>query len=202
MARYTGPKHRICRTVGECLWGKPKCPSAKRPFPPGQHGSRARRKSTEYRKQLLEKQKLRMYYGIGERQFRRTFEQALSAKGVTGDQFVALLERRLDSLVYRGGFAPTIWSARQLVNHGHVLVNNKPVSIPSYTVEPGDKVAIHPGSRELPMVAGSLKEGVGHLPPYLELRAEEFTLQLVSLPRREDIRVRADAQMVVEFYSR
>ncbi|HEX9637423.1 MAG TPA: 30S ribosomal protein S4 [Acidobacteriota bacterium] len=202
MARYTGPKHSICRTVGECLWGKPKCPATKRGFPPGQHGPRARRKSTEYRKQLLEKQKLRMYYGMGERQFRNTFQKALRAKGITGDQFVQLLERRLDSLVYRSGFAPTIWAARQLVGHGHVLVNNRPVNIPSYTVEPGDKLTVHPKSREIPQVLGSLKEGGAHMTPYLEVRPEEFSSQLVALPRREDIRVRADAQMVVEFYSR
>jgi len=202
MARYTGPKHSICRTVGECLWGKPKCPAAKRGFPPGQHGARARRKSTEYRKQLLEKQKLRMFYGMGERQFRNTFDKALRAKGITGDQFVQLLERRLDSLVYRSGFAPTIWSARQLVGHGHILVNGRSVNIPSYTVEPGDKISLHTKSREIPLVTNSLKDGAGHLPPYLEVRPEEFTAQLVAVPRREDIRVRADAQMVVEFYSR
>src|SRR5207245_5488716 len=141
-----GPKHRMCRRVGAAVCGRPNCPTAKRPYPPGQHG-RARRRLTEFHIRLLEKQKLRAMYGVGERQFRRYFQLASRKKGVTGEELLRLLETRLDTIALRLGFAQTMRQARQLVTHGHLTLNGKRVDLPSISAKPGQAIAATPAAR-------------------------------------------------------
>ena len=166
--RRLGPKHRMCRRVGEPLCGSPKCPALRRPYPPGQHGRGARRrKMSEFGRQLLEKQKLRFIYGVSERHLHHLFRQAARARGGTGEALLQLLERRLDTVVYRLGLAPTPWAARQLVSHGHVTVDGRTVNIPSYRVRPGQRVAIRAASRDLQPVREALereRERLGRAP--------------------------------------
>ena len=214
MARYLGAKYKICRRIGENLWGRPKDPSIKRPYPAGEHGGRSRRKVSNYGKHLVEKQKLRMYYGLLEKQFRRTFKNAARLKGVTGDNLLQLLECRLDALVYRLGFAPTIWAARQWVNHGHVSVNGKKVDIASYCCRPGDEIGIrnrnHSSDKkkkmqENPVLLETMQStGVSSLPPYLTRNDEAFTGQLTQRPQASEVPIPIiiDRNLIVEHYSR
>ncbi|PZN11550.1 MAG: 30S ribosomal protein S4 [Bacillota bacterium] len=201
MARYTGPKHAMCRRVGRPLCGSPKCPALKRPYPPGQHGPGRRQKLSEYGRRLLEKQKLRFMYGVLERQFRRYFERAQRARGNTGERLLQLLETRLDNLVYRLGFAPTIWAARQLVVHGHIQVNGRKVDRPSYQVRPGDVIAVREKSRRIPMIQESL-ESAQRVPDYLSVEPEKFQGTLLRVPARDEIPVDVEESLIVEFYSR
>ena len=161
MARYLGPKHKLCRRLGACLWGNPKCPSVKRPYATGQHGQSTRRKLSVYGQQLLDKQKIRMHYGLLERQMQRIFDKAQRMGGVTGTNLLMLLETRLDCTVYRLGFARTIPAARQLVSHGHILVDGKKVDRPSFQVKPDMVVSIREKSRKIPTIA----EGAETVPP-------------------------------------
>ena len=208
MARYTGPSCKLCRREGEKLFLKgdrcytDKCAFDRRPYPSGQHGQR-RTKVTEYGIRLREKQKVRRIYGVLERQFRRYFAEADRSKGVTGENLLMLLERRLDSACYRIGFAATRSDARQLVRHRHVKVNDKVVSIPSYQLKPGDKVTIHERSRETGRVKTAL-EGVDRrgVPEWLELDKGAFTATVKSMPVREAISLSIKEQFIVEFYSR
>jgi small subunit ribosomal protein S4 len=208
MARYIGPVCKLCRREGVKLFLKgdrcytDKCAFDRRPYPPGQHGQR-RTKVTEYGIRLREKQKVRRIYGVLERQFRKYFAEADRIKGVTGENLLMLLERRLDSACYRLGFAATRSDARQLVRHRHVRVNGKVVSIPSFTVKPGDKVSIHERSRETVRVKTAL-EGVDRrgVPEWLELDKAEFTGTVKGLPIREAITLPIKEQFIVEFYSR
>lgn len=203
LGRYTGPKHKLCRRVGEPLCGSPKCPALKRPFPPGQHGPRLQgQKLSEYGIRLLEKQKLRRIYGLMERQFRRYFERASRGRGNTGDLFLRLLETRLDAVVYRLGFARTMEQARQLVNHGHIAVNDKKVDIPSYQVRPGDVVSVREKSRNLAVIKEALETRRVEPPAYLELDADNLQGKLVRFPERDEIPVTIDEKLIVEFYSR
>lgn len=201
MSRNTGPKHRMCRRVGQPLCGLPNCPALKRPYPPGQHGQRQRRKESEYGKQLLEKQKLRFIYGVTERQFRRYFNEARRGMGRPGDRLLQLLETRLDNTVYRLGFARTLHQARQLVTHGHILLNGHKVDIPSHRVSPGDTVSLREKSRNLDIVKAAVEAG-SEVPPYLERDAEGLSGRLVRLPTREEIPAPVEVELVVEFYSR
>lgn len=175
----------------------------KRPNPPGQHGARARRaKIGAYGSRLNEKQKLRAYYGIAERQMRRYVAEAIRRQGPTGTNLLQLLERRLDSIVARLGFAPTIWAARQIVGHGHVLVNGKRVDIPSYSVRPGDTITISERMKRSRQMAIWAERG-GILPPaYLELDRDQMSGRLVKVPDRDEIPVPVDDRLIVEFYSR
>jgi small subunit ribosomal protein S4 len=208
MARYTGPSCKLCRREGEKLFLKgdrcytDKCAFDRRPYPPGQHGQR-RTKVTEYGIRLREKQKVRRIYGVLERQFRKYFAEADRIKGVTGENLLMLLERRLDSACYRLGFAATRADARQLVRHRHVKVNGKIVSIPSFCVKPGDKVSIHERSRETGRVKTAM-EGVERrgVPEWLELDKNEFTGTVKGMPIREAITLPIKEQFIVEFYSR
>ncbi len=208
MARYTGPSCKLCRREGEKLFLKgdrcytDKCAFDRRPYPSGQHGQR-RTKVTEYGIRLREKQKVRRIYGVLERQFRRYFAEADRSKGVTGENLLMLLERRLDSACYRIGFAATRSDARQLVRHRHVKVNGKVVSIPSYQLKPGDKVTIHERSRETGRVKTAL-EGVDRrgVPEWLELDKGAFTATVKGMPVREAISLSIKEQFIVEFYSR
>lgn len=202
MSRNTGPKHRMCRRVGQPLCGSPKCPALKRPYPPGQHGNRPRKRLSEYGRQILEKQKLKAIYGVHERQLRRYLEDARRASGRTGERLLQLLECRLDNVVYRLGFAPTLPAARQLVNHGHIEVNGEKVDIPSMIVEVGDVVAVREKSKNLDLIVQSLAARAGAAPPYLSLDAEGRRGELLRVPAKEEIPVPVDENLIIEFYAR
>ena len=208
MARYIGPVCKLCRREGMKLFLKgercytDKCSFDRRPYPPGQHGQR-RMKFTEYGIRLREKQKVRRIYGVLEKQFRRYFYEADRQKGVTGENLLRLLERRLDSTVYRLGFATTRAEARHTVLHRHVLVNGKSVNIPSYLVKPGDVISIREKSKNKARFQGALEfvERRG-LPEWLELDKEKLSGTVKTMPNREEITLPIQEQMIVEFYSR
>ena len=191
----------MCRRIGQPVCGRPNCPSNKRPFPPGQHG-RGRKRLTEYQMRLVEKQKLRAIYGIGERQFRRYFATATSKTGVTGEELLRRLETRLDSVILRVGFALTMRQARQLVSHGHIEVDGKRVDVPSYQVRPGQTISVREKSRGLIPV----REAVEITPepaPYLYRNTEQLEATLSRLPERDEIPlpVEVEERLIVEFYS-
>jgi small subunit ribosomal protein S4 len=180
----------------------PKCAVERRTYPPGEHGQ-GRRKMSDYGLQLREKQKLRKIYGVVERQFRGYFQDAERLPGVTGENLLQLLERRLDNVVYRLGFAGSRSQARQLVSHGHFRVNGRTVNVPSYRVKPGDAIEVRDGSRQVEPIQVSLSAvSSRRMPEWLELDVENLRGRIVSLPRREDIDVEAQEQLVVEYYSR
>jgi len=202
MSRNTGPKHRMCRRVGQPLCGSPKCPALKRPYPPGMHGNRPRKRSSEYGRQILEKQKLKFIYGVQERQLRRYLDQARKSSGRTGERLLQILECRLDNIVYRLGFAPTLPSARQLVTHGHIEVNGSKVDVPSKIVEVGDIVSVREKSKNLDLVQQALAARAGSVPSYLSLDAEARRGELLRLPAKEEIPVPVDDNLIIEFYAR
>ena len=203
MARYTGPKSRISRRYGVALYGPSKSLERKN-YPPGMHGPKgSRRKQSDYATALAEKQKLRYQYGLMERQFRRYFETALRKRGVTGETLLQMLETRLDNIVYRLGFANSRGSARQLVAHGHVTVNNRKVNVSSYNLKAGDVIAIKdkPGSRRL--VARNLElTQIQPVPDWLLADKDQFQGKIVRIPSREEIAPIVNEQLVVELYSR
>lgn len=208
MARYKESVCRLCRREGVKLYLKgdrcytDKCAVVKRAYAPGQHGQR-RKKLSEYGLQLREKQKARRFYGIQERQFRNYFFEADRQKGITGENLVRLLERRLDNVVYRLGLASSRPEARQLVRHGHVTVNNKKVDIPSYLLKVGDEVAIRDKSKSSPKFK-EIAEAAMHKssPPWLEADKENLRGRVVAMPSREDIDVPLEEHLIVELYSR
>lgn len=202
MARKLGPKHRLCRRLGECLWGSPKCPSLKRPVPPGQHGQNMRRKTSVYGTQLLAKQRIRTHYGLMERQMRNTFHKAQRMGGVTGTNLLMLLESRLDCIIYRLGFARSIPAARQLVGHGHITVDGKKADIPSFRVKQGMVVSIREKSRKVPAIAEGVDNPPHVMPEYLEREAKSFDGKMVAAPNLETILFEGDTQAVIGFYSR
>jgi small subunit ribosomal protein S4 len=204
MSKRATSKYKINRRLGVNLWGRPKSPFNKREYGPGQHGQR-RRKPTDYGTQLAAKQKLKGYYGnITERQFRRYYAEALRRRGDTGEHLVALLERRLDAVVYRMKFVPTVFAARQLVNHGHVMVNGKRVNISSFQVKDGDLVAVKEKSRDLPLVLEAIVSGEREVPDYLEVDFKRMAGKFLRQPKLADVPypVKMEPNMVVEFYSR
>ena len=208
MARYTGPVCRHCRREGLKLFLKgercytDKCAIERRNYPPGEHGQ-ARPKFSEYSVQLREKQKLRRIYGVLEGQFRRYFAMADRARGVTGETLLQLLERRLDNIVYRLGFATSRAEARQLVRHGHFRVNDHKVDIPSYLVKPGDVVSVREKSRKITRIQESLelaqRRGV---PDWLDVQVDTFTGVVKALPVRADLTMPINEKLVVELYSK
>ncbi|MED3662538.1 30S ribosomal protein S4 [Ureibacillus sp. FSL K6-8385] len=200
MSRYTGPTWKISRRLGISLSGTGK-ELARRPYPPGQHGPTQRKKLTEYGLQLQEKQKLRHMYGLNERQFKNLFVKAGKMKGVHGENFMILLESRLDNLVYRLGFARTRRAARQLVNHGHITVDGQRVDIPSYTVKPGQVIALREKSKNLQVVNEAL-EANNFVPEYLSLDAEKKEGTYVRYPERSELPAEINESLIVEFYSR
>ncbi|MBN2307610.1 MAG: 30S ribosomal protein S4 [Candidatus Hydrogenedentes bacterium] len=202
MGRYTGPKHKLCRRLGYCIWGSPKCPSVRRPYAPGQHGQDMRRKMSVYGQQLLDKQKVRMHYGLMERQMRKTFAKAQQMGGVTGTNLLMLLESRLDAVVHRLGFATTIPAARQLVVHGHILVDGKKVDKPAFRVKPGMAVSIRERSRKIPMIAEAAETPPAGVPEYLERAQGAFDGRMVATPNLETIPFKSDMAGVIGFYSR
>jgi small subunit ribosomal protein S4 len=206
MARYTGPVGKISRRLGIGITDKGSRILQKRPFPPGQHGPTARRRQvSDYGLQLLEKQKVKYMYGVLERQFRRTFEQAARRSGVTGEYLLSLLERRLDNVVYRLGLATTRAQARQLVAHGHITVDGRKTNIPSYTLKVGQVIAVRTESRSRNYFKNLVDSGdlnKYQAPDWLRLSPAELSGTVVSLPRREDAEQGINEQLIVEFYSR
>lgn len=200
MARYTGPMWKISRRLGISLSGTGK-ELQKRPYPPGQHGPGQRKKLSEYGMQLQEKQKLRHMYGVNERQFRKTFEEAGKMPGKHGENFLILLESRLDNLVYRLGFARTRRQARQLVNHGHILVDGRRVDIPSYRVKPGQTISVREKSRNLQIIKEALEVN-NFVPDYLTLDADKLEGTYTRLPERSELPAEINEALIVEFYSR
>lgn len=205
MGKYSGNKGKICRRFGVNLFGNMKYDKvlAKRPNPPGVHGANAaRKKLSEYGKQLVEKQKLKITYGLREKQFRITFDRAAKLSGVTGNNLMVLLEARLDNVVYRLGFAPTRSAARQLVGHGHIRINGRRCNISSYSVRPGDVVTLKDSSRSKALVQRFLDGTRGETPEWVSLIKDELKGEIVRLPEREEIPSVADELMVVELYSK
>ena len=209
MARYSGPVCRLCRRERMKLFlkgdrcFKEKCAVERRNFPPGQHGTRRGRRTLGYGLQLREKQKVKRIYGVLESQFRNYFEEADRRKGITGENLLVMLERRLDNVVYSLGFAASRPQARQLVRHGHVLVDGRKVSIPSYQVKANETVVVKEASRKNPMIRSSVETARGRgVPEWLELDAENVTGKVLRLPSREDIKLPIQEQLIVELYSR
>ena len=201
MSRYTGPVWKISRRLGYSIL-ETGVELKKRPYGPGPHAKDKKKKPSEYGKQLIEKQKLRETYGVSERQFQRLFLMAKSTKGaVTGVVFMQILESRLDNLVYRMGFARTRRQARQLVNHGHVVVNGKKVDIPSYLVSVGDVVALRESSRDLAIVKSSLESAPATV-AFVEVNKEEVSGKLIRLPERSELTKEIDESQIVEYYNR
>ena len=197
-------KHKIDRRIGANMWGRPKSPYNKRQTGPGMHGAR-RGKPTDYGLQLMAKQKLKGYYGsIGEKQFRRYFKEANRLKGDTGKNLIGLLERRLDAVIYRACFVPTVFAARQFVNHKHVTVNGKIVNIPSYQVKEGDVIEIREKSKKIPMVILSVDTAEREIPDYIEADLKALKATFLRIPSLEDVPypVQMEPNLVVEFYSR
>jgi small subunit ribosomal protein S4 len=209
MARYIGPVCRLCRREGMKLFLKgercytEKCAIEKRNFVPGQHGKTRKSKLVGYGVQLREKQRVKRIYGVLEDQFRRYFEQAERARGITGETLLQLLERRLDNVAYRMGLATSRPQARQLVRHGHVSVNGRTVDIPSFSVKPGDVVAVRPGSRKSPVIQHAVEEVKGRgVPEWLQFDAEALSARVGSIPTRAQINLPVQEQLIVELYSK
>ncbi len=203
MARHTGPTDKISRRYGVALFGPSKA-LERRPYPPGQHGARgARRKHSDYSVALAEKQKLRLQYGIMEKQFRRYFAEAQRRRGITGDILVQLLETRLDNVCYRLGLGNTRRAARQFVNHGHVTVNGQRVDIPSYAVKPGDVVAVHEGTRSQQLALRAVDlSSARPVMDWLTFDKDNLSGTVDRLPEAEEIDTMVNVQLVVELYSR
>jgi small subunit ribosomal protein S4 len=200
MARYRGPKQKLARRFGEPIFGPSKALERK-PYPPGQHGNQRRRKESEYSVQLKEKQKAKHIYGLLERQFSNLFEKAARKKGVTGENLLQFLEARLDNVVYRLGFARTRRQARQLVTHGHVMVNDRVSNIPSHLLRPGDMVEVRPRSQQLEAIRDAASR-TRRAYPFLEVDRDRLRGKLLEYPQREDIPENIREQLIVELYSK
>ena len=204
MTKRIQSKHKIDRRLGVNLWGRAKSPANTRSYAPGPHGQK-RKKISDYGIQLRAKQKLKGYYGeITEKQFRRTYKEAVRRKGDTGENLVQLLERRLDAVVYRMKLVPTIFAARQLVNHGHMKVNGKRVNIPSYRVQDGDVIELREQSREMGLVMEALKSSEREIPEYITSEDKGHKATYVRGPKLADVPypVQMEPNLVIEFYSR
>ncbi|HYF12501.1 MAG TPA: 30S ribosomal protein S4 [Actinomycetota bacterium] len=196
-----GPRHRMCRRVGQPLCGRPNCPASKRPYPPGQHG-RGRKRISEYQVRLLEKQKLRAIYGVGERQMRTYYEKASRKTGVTGEEMIRQLETRLDAVILRLGYALTMRQARQLVSHGHVMLDGKRIDVPSAQVKPGQTIELTEKGKNMVSVREAVQ--ITPEPPgYLYRNTSDFTGTLSRLPERDEVPlpVEVEERLIVEYYS-
>ena len=204
MTKRIESKYKVCRRLGVNLWGRAKSPTNKREYGPGQHGQR-RRKPSDFGTQLQAKQKLRCYYGnITEKQFQRYYEQAVNVKGDTGENLIGILERRLDAVVYRMKFVPTVFAARQLVSHGHVSVNGRRVTIASYLLNEGDVVTIKEKSREMSLVLAAVDSPEREVPEYMDVNHDRMDGTFVRTPKLADVPYPAQMEpnLVVEYYSR
>jgi len=204
MAKREQAKYKIDRRLGVNLWGRPKSPINKREYGPGQHGQR-RKKPSDFGTQLMAKQKLKGVYGnIGEKQFRKYYEEATRQRGDTGELLVGLLERRLDSVVYRMKFVPTVFAARQFVNHGHVMVNGRRVNVPSYSVKDGDAVEVRERARQMPQVLDAVASTERDIPDYLDVDHDKMKGTFLHQPKLADVPYAAhmEPNLVIEYYSR
>jgi small subunit ribosomal protein S4 len=205
MTKRMESKYKIDRRMGENIWGRPKSPVNRREYGPGQHGQRRKGKLSDYGVQLKAKQKLRFYYGnISEKQFRAIYQEARRLKGDSGAHMIGLLERRLDAVVFRSKFVPTVFAARQFINHGHVKVNGKRVNIPSYQVKVGDVIEVKEKSKQLPLVLEAQALAERDVPDYIELDGAKLTAKFVRIPALTDVpyAVQMEPHLVVEYYSR
>jgi len=205
MTKRIESKYKIDRRMGENIWGRPKSPVNRREYGPGQHGQRRKGKLSDYGVQLKAKQKLRGYYGnISERQFRRIYQEAIRMKGDSGAHMIGLLERRLDAVVYRAKFVPTVFAARQFISHGHVKVNGRRVTVPSYRLDVGDVVEVREKSRQLALVLEAQALAERDVPDYIEVDGAKMTAKLTRIPTLSDVPypVKMEPHLVVEYYSR
>ena len=204
MSKRQSAKYKIDRRMGENIWGRPKSPINSRAYGPGQHGQRRKSKVSDFGLQLRAKQKLKGYYGnLTEKQFSRTYTEAARRKGNTSENLIGLLESRLDAIVYRAKFVPTVWAARQFVSHGHVLVNGKKVDIASYRVKPDDVVTVKEKSRNMALVLEAQQSSERDVPDYLELSDRSFAVRYVRVPELTDVpyAVKMEPNLVVEYYA-
>ena len=205
MTKRTSAKYKLDRRMGENIWGRPKSPVNRREYGPGQHGQRRKGKLSDFGIQLRAKQKLKGYYGdLTEKQFRRIYGEAERVKGDTGENLIGLLERRLDAVVYRAKFVPTIFAARQFVNHGHVTVNGKKVNIPSCRVKEGDVIAIRDKSKQLALVLEAVGSPERDVPEYLNVDHSKMSSEFIRTPGLSDVPypVMMEPNLVVEFYAK
>ncbi|TMI98650.1 MAG: 30S ribosomal protein S4 [Alphaproteobacteria bacterium] len=205
MSKRIEAKHKIDRRMGENIWGRPKSPVNRREYGPGQHGQRRKGKLSDYGVQLRAKQKLKRYYAnIVEKQFRGIYDEAIRMKGDSGANMIGLLERRLDAIVYRAKFVPTVFAARQFVNHGHVTVNGKRVNIASYRVKVGDVVEVKDASKQMALVMEATALAERDVPDYIEADHNKMTAKLARVPAPAEVPypVQMEPHLVVEFYSR
>ena len=205
MSKRIRAKYKIDRRLGENIWGRPKSPVNKREYGPGQHGQRRRSKPSDFGIQLRAKQKLKGYYGnITEKQFKGIYNEAVRLKGDTSENLIGLLERRLDAAIYRAKFVPTVFAARQFVNHGHVMVNGRRTNIPSYRLKVGDVVEIRDRSKEIPMVLEAGQSPERDVPDYYDVDYKKMTVSMNRIPALGDVPypVQMEPNLVVEFYSR
>ena len=204
MSKRQSAKYKIDRRMGENIWGRPKSPVNQRSYGPGQHGQRRKSKVSDFGLQLRAKQKLKGYYGnLTEKQFARTYKDAAQRKGNTAETLVGLLESRLDAIVYRAKFVPTVFAARQFVNHGHVLVNGKRVNIASYRVKPGDVVSVRERSRNMALVLEAIQSGERDVPDYIEMDAKGLSAKYIRQPELAEVPypVKMEPNLIVEFYA-
>jgi small subunit ribosomal protein S4 len=205
MSKRSSAKYKIDRRMGQNIWGRPKSPVNRREYGPGQHGQRRKSKLSDYGVQLKAKQKLKGYYGdISEKQFRGVYQEAIRLKGDSGANLIGLMERRLDAVIYRAKFVPTIFAARQFVNHGHIKVNGRRVNIPSFKVKVGDVVEVKDASRQLPLVLEAVALGERDVPDYIEADHSKMTAKMTRIPGLGEVPypVMMEPHLVVEFYSR
>jgi len=205
MTKRLSSKHKIDRRLGLNLWGRPKSPFNRRPYGPGQHGQARKRKLSDFGVQLAAKQKLKKYYGdITEKQFLKIYQEASRKRGDTSQILIELLERRLDAVVFRLKFAPTVFAARQLVNHGHVMVNGNVVDKKSYQVKDGDEISLQQESQNIPMIIQTLSSNERDVPEYLQLEISKCLGKFIRGPQLTDVPypVQMEPNLVVEFYSR
>ena len=205
MTKRINSKHKVDRRLKVNLWGRPKSPFNKRAYGPGQHGQTKQGKPSDYGIQLQAKQKLKAYYGnINERQFRNIYRKALSKKGDTTENLIALLESRLDTVIYRAKFAPTVFAARQMINHGHIKVNKKKVNIASYVLRSSDLIEIREKSKKLTVIEGSLQSKERDIPEYIQSDNKNKTAKLVRIPKFAEVPfpVIMEPSLVIEYYSR
>jgi len=205
VTKRTAAKYKLDRRMGENVFGRPKSPVNKREYGPGQHGQRRKNKLSDFGTQLRAKQKLKGYYGdLTEKQFKRIYAEAARVKGDTGENLIGFLERRLDAVVYRAKFVPTIWAARQFVNHAHVLVNGKSVNIPSYRVKEGDVIEVRPKSKQLGLIQEAIQLTERDVPDYIEVDHNKLTATFVRTPGLSDVPypVIMQPSLVVEFYAK
>ena len=204
MSKRQSAKYKIDRRMGENIWGRPKSPINKRAYGPGQHGQRRKQKGSDFGLQLRAKQKLKGYYGnLTEKQFSKIYEEAARRKGNTSENLIALLESRLDAVVYRAKFVPTPFAARQFVNHGHVLVNGKRVNIPSFRVKPGDVVSVRERSRNMALVLEALQSPERDTPDYIEVDGKGMSAKYIRMPELAEVPypVKMEPNLVIEFYA-